>query len=296
MLGLFPPSSRVSFFRLVAPAASTISLPTSVEPVNATLSTSMSPARAAPAVSPNPGTTLTTPSGTPASAISSASRSAVSGVCSAGLSTTQCAGGQRRPELPRRHQQREVPRDDLPDHADRLAQRVGVEVGARHVRHRDVNRVALDLGGPARHVVEQVGGQRHIGRLGDSEWLAVVQRLQLGELVGVLQDEVADPPDDAAPLGRGHPAPRPLLERLARGPDSPVDVLGAALGDPGERLPGGGVGRLERLARRRIGPLPVDEQLPGGGDECLDVAVQGHGHGCSSPLLARRPHRAAGQR
>ena len=88
MLGLLPPSSRVSFFRLLAPAACTISLPTSVDPVNATLSTSICMARAAPAVSPKPDTTLTTPSGTPASAMSSASRSAVSGVCSAGLSTT----------------------------------------------------------------------------------------------------------------------------------------------------------------------------------------------------------------
>ena len=33
-----------------------------------------------------------------------------------------------RAELPGGHQQREVPRDDLPDHAERLAQRVGVEV------------------------------------------------------------------------------------------------------------------------------------------------------------------------
>ena len=89
MLGLLPPSSRVSFFRLLAPEAATISLPTSVEPVNATLSTSLWAARAAPAVSPKPGTTFTTPAGTPASAISPARRSAVSGVCSAGLSTTQ---------------------------------------------------------------------------------------------------------------------------------------------------------------------------------------------------------------
>ena len=89
MLGLLPPSSRVSFFRLLAPEAATISLPTSVDPVKATLSTSWWAASAAPAVSPNPVTTFTTPSGTPASAISSASRSAVSGVCSAGLRTTQ---------------------------------------------------------------------------------------------------------------------------------------------------------------------------------------------------------------
>ena len=64
------------------------SLPTSPDPVNATLSTSWWEAIAAPAVGPNPGTTLITPSGTPASWASSAIRRAVSGVCSAGLRTT----------------------------------------------------------------------------------------------------------------------------------------------------------------------------------------------------------------
>src|SRR5215469_955466 len=63
ILGDLPPSSRVIFFRLLAPEALTISLPTSVEPVNATLSTSGWAAMAAPAVSPKPGTILTTPAG-----------------------------------------------------------------------------------------------------------------------------------------------------------------------------------------------------------------------------------------
>ena len=48
MFGDLPPSSSVTFFRLPA-AACTISLPTSVEPVNATLSTSGCAASAAPA-------------------------------------------------------------------------------------------------------------------------------------------------------------------------------------------------------------------------------------------------------
>jgi hypothetical protein len=87
MFGDLPPSSRETFFRFPA-AAATISLPTSVEPVKATLSTFGCAASAAPVVSPKPVTTFTTPSGTPASAISPASRSAVSGVCSAGLRIT----------------------------------------------------------------------------------------------------------------------------------------------------------------------------------------------------------------
>ena len=86
MLGALPPSSSETFLRFLdAPAA--IFLPTSVEPVKATLSTSAWSTSAAPA-SPKPGSTLTTPAGTPASSSSSPSRSAVSGVCSAGLRTT----------------------------------------------------------------------------------------------------------------------------------------------------------------------------------------------------------------
>ena len=49
--GDFPPNSRETFLRLPA-AACTISLPTSVDPVNAILSTSACAASAAPAVSP----------------------------------------------------------------------------------------------------------------------------------------------------------------------------------------------------------------------------------------------------
>jgi len=86
MAGDLPPSSSETRFRLPA-AALTISLPTSVEPVKATLSTSGCSARAAPAVSPKPVTMFTTPSGKPASIISSPNRMAESGVCSAGLST-----------------------------------------------------------------------------------------------------------------------------------------------------------------------------------------------------------------
>ena len=186
MFGLLPPSSSVTFFRLLAPAAATIILPTSVDPVNATLSTSLCAASAAPAVSPKPGTTFTTPSGTPGLGDQLAQPHRGQRGLLGRLEHHAVPRRQRRAELPGRHQQREVPRDDLADHADRLAQRVGVPVRARHVRHRDADRVALDLGGPARHVMEQVRGQRHVGGLRHRERLAVIQRLQLGKLVDVL--------------------------------------------------------------------------------------------------------------
>ena len=47
------------------------------------------------------------------------------GVCSAGLSTTQLPAASAGRQLPRRHQQREVPGDDLRHDAERLVEVVG---------------------------------------------------------------------------------------------------------------------------------------------------------------------------
>ena len=61
------------------------------------------------------------------------------------------------------YQQAEVDAAICEDPADALtAPGSPWSLRARHVRHRDVDRVALDLGGPAGHVVEQVRGQRHV--------------------------------------------------------------------------------------------------------------------------------------
>ena len=86
MLAALPPSSRVTFL-LVPATVRAIALPTSVEPVNATLSTSGWPTMARP-VSPAPVTMLTTPGGRSACWQISANSNAVSDVVSAGLSTT----------------------------------------------------------------------------------------------------------------------------------------------------------------------------------------------------------------
>ena len=86
MLGLLPPSSRLTF--LIVPAAvRMISRPVAVSPVNAILPTPSWAASAVPTMGPGPVTTLSTPGGSPASSASSPSRSAVSGDHEAGLST-----------------------------------------------------------------------------------------------------------------------------------------------------------------------------------------------------------------
>ncbi len=78
MLGLLPPSSRLTFFT-VAAAARRIACPVAVSPVNAILPMPSCAAIAAPTEAPGPVTTLSTPGGSPASSASSAKRMAVSG-------------------------------------------------------------------------------------------------------------------------------------------------------------------------------------------------------------------------
>jgi hypothetical protein len=94
----------------------------------------------------------------------------------------------------------------------------------------------------------------------------------------VLEDEVTDLPDQPAPVGRGHPAPRAVFEGPAGGANGAVDVFRVAFGHAGQGLAGGRVRRFERLTGRSVGPLPVDEQLAGGRNEVFDASVNGDSH------------------
>jgi hypothetical protein len=86
--GLFPPSSKVTFFRFESAAALSTARPVTVEPVKATLLMSMWYAIADPAVLPYPEIKLITPGGKPACLINSAQYKADKGVASADLITT----------------------------------------------------------------------------------------------------------------------------------------------------------------------------------------------------------------
>src|SRR6202007_1446431 len=126
MLGLLPPSSRVTGIRFWL-AYCMISRPVVVSPVNAILAIRGLEASGLPASRPKPLTILRTPGGR-RSATSSIQTMIEAGVCSGGLGTTQIAGSKRRRKLPARHQEREVPRNDLPDHAERLVEVIGDRV------------------------------------------------------------------------------------------------------------------------------------------------------------------------
>ena len=66
---------------------------------------------------------------------------------------------------------------------------------AGRIGNTDRDRVAFEFRGPTRHVMEQVGRQRDIGHSGDGARLAIIERLQLGKFIGVLEDEIANSPD-----------------------------------------------------------------------------------------------------
>ncbi len=87
MLGLLPPSSRVTRFTVAAQRAMT-ERPTAVEPVKTILPTRGWSTSAVPVTGPAPGSVWNSPSGSPASRASAARRSAVSGVFSAGFRST----------------------------------------------------------------------------------------------------------------------------------------------------------------------------------------------------------------
>ena len=193
MLAALPPSSRVTFLSVPATVRA-IALPTSVEPVNATLSTSGCSTSARPVVA-GAGDDVDD------------ARRQVGLLADLGeqqrgqrrglgrLEHDGVAAGQRRRDLPRQHQQREVPRDDLAGDAERL--RVGAEAGV------------LELVGPAGVVEEVRGDQRDVDVARLPDRLAVVERLQHGQLAGALLDDPGDPVEVLGALARRASSTRP---------------------------------------------------------------------------------------
>ena len=156
-------------------------------------------------------------------------------------------------DLPRGHQQREVPGHDQADHADRLAQG---QVEPR-LRHRD--RLAEDLVRGAGVVVEH---EAHPGDLAarPGDRLAHVPALELGELLGVLLDQGGEL-GQRPPALAGRPG-RPALALVERPPGrlhGAIDVGRAAERRGRDDAAGRRVHHVERLAVGRIQRLATDD-------------------------------------
>ena len=186
------------------------------------------------------------------------------------------AARERRRDLPRGHQQWEVPRDDLSDDADGFAKRVA-EVLARQ---RDLLRRAVQLGHPSRVVAKRRRGQRSVEEQRVVDGHSVVEGFELRELGGPLLDHVADLPQQLGPLRRRQVAPRAPVEGAARRRDGAVDVFRASLRHTRQDLAGRGVDGLEGLAACGLDPAAPDEELLRLAlQECGDFQVFGDRHG-----------------
>src|SRR5918996_1606541 len=199
------------------------------------------------------------------------------------LEDDSVAGRERGRDLPREHEEGEVPGDDLAGDPDRPRAAVGEGV--------------LELVRPA-GVVEEVGRRERdidVARLADG--LAAVERLEHGELARAFLEDARDAEQVLRPLARSESGPA-VLEGVARGLHGEVDVLRAGVRDLGERLLRRRVHARLELVRARLDELAADEEpvalleayelarlgrarvLEGGGDRRAVPALGDVGHGC----------------
>ena len=207
-------------------------------------------------------TTLTTPAGMSVfSAISRPSRVALNGCVGRGLQHHRVAGGQRLAQLVEGHLEREVPRHDRTDHADRLTPHLAGGQCAGEADHLvaqvGLPGVLVDQPGGVLQPVFQRGVQLRAERDGagsadlEDEFLAQLFLLRLDRVVQLQQAALAQ-------LAVGRPVG--LVEGAPGGVDGPEHVLLRRVGDLAERLLGGrvDVGEGAGLA---VDELAVDHHL-----------------------------------
>ncbi|MDR8771122.1 hypothetical protein FEP92_01500 [Burkholderia multivorans] len=163
------------------------------------------------------------------------------------------AGGQRRAHLPAREHQREIPRHDLPDYADRRALHIVEE--ARF----DRNHRALQLVGHPAEVAKARCRARHVERPGIADRVSGIQRFELGEFLGIRLDRIRQTQQQPAALGRRQR--RPFRKRARRGFDRRVHVRGGGGGDFRDQRAVVRIEHVDRAAVDGVDEAPVDEEL-----------------------------------
>ena len=250
MLADLPPSSCATRFTVGAARRAT-SMPARVEPVNDTMSTSGWAARAAPTVAPSPCTRLNTPAGTPASSRISVNTMALSGDTSDGFSTIVQPAASAGATL----------------HATWfIGQFHGVirahtPTGSRTSNVEPTCTLELEVGEGGAHGGEVGVAGPGLGALGQRRrgaHLAADQVADLGPAHLVALDDAVEQVEAllAARL-------RIALEGVTCRGDGGVDVVGVADGDRGDRLLGGRVDHVQRVAAHGIDPLAADVELLG---------------------------------
>jgi hypothetical protein len=159
-------------------------------------------------------------------------------------------GRERRRDFASRREDREIPRGERRDHADRLGHH---HLAYRRVAARDDAAVgaATFLGEP----FDDVGGGDHFAlRLGED--LALLLCHRAGNLIGALAQQIGGLLDDAAAvIGR---LGLPQLEALVGGRECRIEVARCGVGQVRERLLRGRIDDVFATATVAVVPLAVD--------------------------------------
>lgn len=180
-----------------------------------------------------------------------------------GLDDNGVTSGKRRGDLPRPHEDGEIPRNDLTADTNGLVAGVGegLRVG--------VNSLAVNLVRPSGVVANATHGQPQVN-LGHAEGLAVVQGLNGSYLLKVALHKIRELVDEPAPVRRGNIAPLALEGGTSRSHGG-IDILLGGFLNGGNRLLVGRVNGLDGLALGSLDVLVVDEpetrQLVPSGEE-----------------------------
>ena len=110
------------------------------------------------------------------------------------------------------------------------------------------------------------------------ERLAVVETFEIAEFLGVLFEQIGEFPDQASAFGRGHPAPRAIVESLARGLHCLIDIFAIAFGNLRQNFAGRGIVSGKSFSGRGIDPPSVDQHLSWFVDELRDLRMDLRGN------------------
>ena len=145
------------------------------------------------------------------------------GVCSAGFKTTQLPAASAGASFPRRHQKREIPRDDLSDDAERLVKMIGDRI---MVNFGKASFLRADATG---EIAEMINGQRQVSGLGFADRFAIVDRLDERQKIELLFDPVGNAEKRERALRRRGPSPG--FARGMRRIKGQIDVFSRRAGD-----------------------------------------------------------------
>lgn len=184
-----------------------------------------------------------------------------------GLDDNGVTSGKRRGDLPRPHEDGEVPRNDLTTDTNGFVAGVGegLRVG--------VNSLAVNLVGPSGVVANATHGQPQVN-LGHAEGLAVVQGFNGSYLLKVALHKIRKLVDEPAPVRRGNIAPLALEGGTGRSHGG-IDILLGGFLNGCNGLLVGRVNGFDGLALGSLDVLVVDEpktrQLVPSGEEAGSI-------------------------